>query len=223
LTQKIKFMPQVSDKPRLTAELVRSQYERGEMSLPAKTVPYDQKSPFFVGPGPEGALQQIFPSASSITSDARWCDQWVALLDPYRRAQQAQSEARIDAEHLAPVLRPAHHGTASTFETSVEEESPAETTVTCKVVASFLGRVESVGPGFGIVSLINEDNGESLEAQCDLEVLNENGLRRGDEFRCEVLRMPGATSTRIVRLPLKPVSKERVEEVRRRFQNRWAF
>jgi hypothetical protein len=131
--------------------------------------------------------------------------------------------ARIDAENLVLVARALHHGTAFNLHNDFDQETPFEATILGKVVASFLGRVESVGPTSGVVSLVNEGNGESLEAECDLEVLNENGLRRGDEFRCEVWRKAGSTTTRIVRLPPKPVSKERIKEVRGMFKERWNF
>lgn len=92
-----------------------------------------------------------------------------------------------------------------------------------KVAASFFGRVESVGEDSAAVIMKNETTGESLESRCDLEVLRENGLQQGDEFRCEVVRAKGTATTRITRLPPKEVTKEQVRQVRLEFEERWNF
>jgi hypothetical protein len=83
--------------------------------------------------------------------------------------------------------------------------------------------VETLNGESANVVLMNEQTGERLESRCDVEVLRENGIGNGDEFRCEVLRSKGATSTRLSRVPPRPLSKERVEQIRARFKNRWHF
>jgi hypothetical protein len=92
---------------------------------------------------------------------------------------------------------------------------------TSKIVASFLGRVESISEKHAIVLLVNEATGESQESQCDLEVLQENHLEPGDEFRMEVVRTGGKTMTQILPLPPKHVSREELEGFRREFEERW--
>jgi hypothetical protein len=92
-----------------------------------------------------------------------------------------------------------------------------------KTVASFVGKVESLGEAVAIVTLVNEATKERLESQCDTEVLRENGIGAGDEFRCEVVRTGGETATRLMRLPPKPLSRERVAEIRASFKDRWDF
>lgn len=90
-------------------------------------------------------------------------------------------------------------------------------------VASLLGRVESVGEAVSIVTLVDEETGERRDSQCDTEVLRENGIGSGDEFRFEVVGRGGATITRLVRLPPKALSRERVAEIRSSFKDRWDF
>jgi hypothetical protein len=92
-----------------------------------------------------------------------------------------------------------------------------------KVVASFVGRVETVNADSACVTLRDEATGESLESKCDLEFLKENGIGAGDEFRCEVIRAAGTTSTRLSKLPHKAVPKQRVHEVLTLFRDRWNF
>jgi hypothetical protein len=92
-----------------------------------------------------------------------------------------------------------------------------------KVAASFIGRVESLTADSANVLLINDQTGEHLESRCDAEMLRENGIAAGDEFRCEVVRCKGTTATRFSRLPPKTLSKERVEQIRASFKDRWTF
>ncbi len=92
-----------------------------------------------------------------------------------------------------------------------------------KIVASFVGKVESLGDEVAIVTLVNAATGERLESQCDTEVLREKGINSGDEFRCEVVRSGGETMTRLVRLLPKPLSEERVAEIRASYSDRWDF
>jgi hypothetical protein len=99
----------------------------------------------------------------------------------------------------------------------------AEVSTPAKVVASLLGRVVFVGDETANVLLADEASGEKLESKCDVEVLRENGIGMGDEFRCEVVRARGTTTTRLIKLAPKPVTKERVQEVRAQFRNRWNF
>jgi hypothetical protein len=92
-----------------------------------------------------------------------------------------------------------------------------------KIVASFIGKVESLTGDSANVLLINDQTGERLESQCDAEVLRENRIAAGDKFRCEVVRSKGTTTTRLSRLPPKKLSKERVEQIRFSFKDRWTF
>jgi len=94
---------------------------------------------------------------------------------------------------------------------------------TPKVIASFGGRVESSSGEFAIVLLINERTGERMESRCDAEVLLENRISVGDYFRFEITRHKGMTSTRFSKLPPKPLSKERLEQIRASFKDRWTF
>ena len=92
-----------------------------------------------------------------------------------------------------------------------------------KIVATFLGKVEAVHAESAMVSLLNETTKECVESRCDLEVLQENGIGLGDEFRCEVIRSGGIASTRLRRLTPIPVPKERVRELRDKYRDRWDF
>jgi hypothetical protein len=96
-------------------------------------------------------------------------------------------------------------------------------TATARVVASFVGRVESMSGAAARVLLMNERTGERMESRCDAEVLQENGIAGGDEFRFEVLRSRGATTTRFSKLDPKPVSKEKLDEIRAAYEDRWSF
>jgi len=94
---------------------------------------------------------------------------------------------------------------------------------TPKTVASFVGRVESLIGDSASVLLINEQTGERLESRCDADVLRESAIGAGDEFRCEVVRCKGTTAAHFSRLPPKTLSKERVEQIRASFKDRWKF
>lgn len=100
--------------------------------------------------------------------------------------------------------------------------------VTClqkdaKTIASFVGKVESVVSDTAKVLLINEATNEQLDSQCDLEVLSENGVGEGDEFRCQVIRLRGTATVQLFKLPRKSVPKSRVDEVRAKHRGRWDF
>ena len=92
-----------------------------------------------------------------------------------------------------------------------------------KTVASFVGRVEGLVGDSANVLLINEQTRERLESRCDAEVLRENGIGAGDEFRCEVVRSKGAIATRLSRLEPKRLTKQRVQQIRDSFKDRWQF
>jgi hypothetical protein len=97
------------------------------------------------------------------------------------------------------------------------------TTAPDKVVASFAGRVESMSGAAARVLLINERTGERMESHCDAEVLHDNGIAAGDEFRFEVMRRRGTTATRFSKLGPKPVPQEMLDEIRASFEDRWSF
>jgi hypothetical protein len=92
-----------------------------------------------------------------------------------------------------------------------------------KTIASFVGRVESVLNDIAKVLLINEATKEQLDSQCDLEVLSNNGIGEGDEFRCEVIRLRGTTTLQLHKLPRKSVPKLRVDEIRAKHRDQWNF
>ena len=92
-----------------------------------------------------------------------------------------------------------------------------------EIVAAFVGHVETLIGDSASVVLINEQTGERMESRCDAEVLRENSIGAGDEFRCEVVRSKGATATRLSRMPPKPLTKERVQRLRADFKDRWQF
>jgi len=89
------------------------------------------------------------------------------------------------------------------------------------VVASLIGRIEAVLSDRASVLLVNEATGESQESHCDLEVLQDNSLSQGDEFRLEVLRIGGTAMTRILPLAPKPIGTAELEEFRKSYENRW--
>lgn len=96
-------------------------------------------------------------------------------------------------------------------------------TATAKVMASFAGRVESMSGDAARVLLVNERTGERMESRCDAEVLHDNGIAMGDEFRFEVIRARGTTATRFSKLGPKPVPKEVLDEIRASYADRWSF
>lgn len=139
--------------------------------------------------------------------------------DPYRRRNEPQTKAyMIVADiHSQPSLA------SAVPNLDFAADWMAGALANAKPVASFLGRVDSVGEGNARVHLVSKATGERLESQCDLDVLREKGIGMGDEFRCDIVRVSGMTATRLVKLPPKPVSKDRVQEVRTQFKDRWNF
>jgi hypothetical protein len=139
-------------------------------------------------------------------------------IDPYRGPREPQVQDQMNTAALKLWL------VASIVRLS--ESAPAlivATRTKSKVVASFVGRVEAEQTDSANVSLVDEATGERLESKCDLEFLRQNGIGTGDEFRCEVIRVGGTTSTQLSRLPPKAIPKERVQEVRKQFRDRWNF
>jgi hypothetical protein len=159
----------------------------------------------------------------SVSLQDRFCAPVVSPVrlpsDPYRRQNETQTRAYIDFDEnrSQPSLSSPSH------KLDFAVEWMAEMSVNAKPVASFLGTVDFVGERNARVHLISEATGERLESHCDLEILSENGIGRGDEFRCDIVRIGGMTATRLRRLAPRPVSKERVQEVRAQFTNRWNF
>ncbi len=92
-----------------------------------------------------------------------------------------------------------------------------------RTIASFLGRVEACGETWATVLLVNEESEERLESRCDSEVLRAAGIAAGEEFRCEVVRDGATTSTRLVKLPPRVLSRARIDEIRNAFEDRWDF
>ena len=90
-----------------------------------------------------------------------------------------------------------------------------------KRLNSFLGKVESIADDTAVVTLLNENTGERIESSCSVDVLVEKGIREGDEFRCEVFQEHNSTTVKFTRLHPKPISKDRVAEIRKEFESRW--
>ena len=90
-----------------------------------------------------------------------------------------------------------------------------------KTLASFIGRVESLHEGSASVSLLDQKNKERFEADCDAEVLKQNGISEGDEFTCEVIREGPATTVEFKRLLPKPVPLELLQQIEAEVKARW--
>jgi hypothetical protein len=61
-----------------------------------------------------------------------------------------------------------------------------------------------------IVSLVNDVNGDRIEAECTVQTLERNGIHKGDEFRCDVFERDNTASVRLSKLPPKSVSPEQI-------------
>lgn len=92
-----------------------------------------------------------------------------------------------------------------------------------KILASFIGVVEAMNEKSAKVLLVNEDTKERLDSGCDPEVLRENGIGPGDQFRCEIVRVRGTTTTSLTKLPAIRLSTNRIEEIRASHKDRWTF
>ena len=90
-----------------------------------------------------------------------------------------------------------------------------------KTLASFVGRVESLHEDSASVSLLDQKTRERFEADCDAEVLRQNGISEGDEFTCEVIREGPATTVEFKRLPPKPVTIELLQQIEAEVKARW--
>lgn len=134
--------------------------------------------------------------------------------DPYRNRHEPQTEAGTRSQ-------PSLASAARNMDFAADWIAGA--LANAKPVASFLGRVDSVGEGNARVHLVSEATGERLESQCDMDVLREKGIGMGDEFRCDIVRISGMTATRLVKLAPRSVPTERVQEVRTQFKDRWTF
>lgn len=141
--------------------------------------------------------------------------------DPYRSSPESQAPNLSAVIHFRINTQPACCEHA--FGREIEVNATNAFLATHKTLASFIGRVECISIDTAHVLLTNEKTGECLESQCDPEMLHENGIGAGDEFRCEILRHKGTTATRFFRLPPKKLSKERVEQIRGSFSERWQF
>jgi hypothetical protein len=121
------------------------------------------------------------------------------------------------------VVNSQHGSRVEDLSRAIEVYLTSGVTTPIKTLASFVGRVESFVGDSAHVILVNEQTGEQLESRCDTELLRDNGVAVGDDFRFEVVRSKGTTSTRLCRIPPKVVSKERVEQIRASFKDRWKF
>jgi len=143
--------------------------------------------------------------------------------DPYRSWVENQPQISVIVRFLT--IRPNGQYVRSVEEIDVALKSQLAlaSVPTSRVVASFVGRVESLVGDSALVLLINQATGEQLDSRCDAVVLRENGIGDGDEFRFEVHRSKEVTSTRLFRLPPKTLSREQVDQIRAAFKNRWTF
>lgn len=87
-----------------------------------------------------------------------------------------------------------------------------------KTVA-FIGRVNGVSGDYANVSITPENSMEILDSQCPNWMLEQSGIKVGDEFRLSIDDGKAA----FTRLPPKEITRERVEEIRKGFLNRWNF
>ena len=137
--------------------------------------------------------------------------------DPYRASSEHQAPLLIVEFGFQHVYR------LEDFTRALDGFPTSSVATMPKTVASFVGRVESLAGDSANVFLMSEQTGERLESRCDSEVLRESGIGAGDDFRCEVIRFKGTTTTRFSRLAPKRLSKERVEQIRASFKDRWTF
>jgi hypothetical protein len=108
------------------------------------------------------------------------------------------------------------HALHAHIQTIVRQMSPERATFLhseSKIIAGFLGRVESFVEDEAIVSLFNQKTGDRLEAECEIETLRQNGIGEGDEFRCDVVQNDSGTSVRLYRLKPKQIDPERVAAI----------
>lgn len=141
--------------------------------------------------------------------------------DPYKPSHGAQ--AFLNEGVLALCVERSQGHRMKLFEETGRYDLVETAAATEKVVAEFVGRVESLIGDSASVILINKHTGERMESRCDAEVLQESGIGVGDEFRCAVVRSRWATSARLTRLLPKTLSKEQVREIRASFKDRWQF
>lgn len=159
-----------------------------------------------------GSLQAMGPSMSP---------RRLPQSDPYTPSSERQTVVRISSLASDFAMEQGHR--LGQFPRALESVLSSAASAAPKIVAAFVGHVESLIGDSANVVLVNEQTGERLESRCDADVLRENSIGAGDEFRCEVVRSKGTTATRLSRMPPQALSKERVQQIRADFKDRWQF
>lgn len=159
-----------------------------------------------------GSLQAMGPSVSP---------RRLPHTDPYKPSSERQTVVCISLLASDSGLEQGHR--LEQFLRALESVLTSAVVAAPKIVAAFVGHVESLIGDSANVILVNEQTGERLESRCDADVLRENSIGAGDEFRCEIVRFKGTTATRLSRMPPKTLSTERVQQIRASFKDRWQF
>jgi hypothetical protein len=82
-----------------------------------------------------------------------------------------------------------------------------------KSTTTFFGFVEIVNGDEAVVSLLNEQTGDRIEAECSGQALAKEGIREGDEFRCDVQEDETAASVRFSRITPNELTKEQIAAI----------
>jgi hypothetical protein len=186
---------------------------------PSRTVLQTTPSTHHAGSAFDVLRQQISGSLQTLGHSER--PRRLPQADPYEPSLERQTLVFISFLASDFGMKQGHR--LEQFERALENSLTSAAVAAPKIVAAFVGRVETLIGDSANVILVNEQTGERLESRCDAEVLLENSIGAGDEFRCEVVRSKGATATRLSRMPPKTLSKERVQQIRASFKDRWQF
>ena len=96
-----------------------------------------------------------------------------------------------------------------------------------KLLAKFLGRVNVLNspPEFSYVTLKNVDTGEVVDSNAVTEKLIEAGITKvDDEFEVLILEDDaGKQTAKLTKLEPKPISPERIAEIKNEVENHWDF
>lgn len=84
---------------------------------------------------------------------------------------------------------------------------------------TFIGRVESTENQTATILLFHQPSGQTMTTTVASPELLKAGVRLGDEFSCQGHMI----LTNVHRLEPRPISKERVAEIRAQFKDRWNF
>ena len=105
--------------------------------------------------------------------------------DPYKPSSERQTVVGISLLASDFGMEQGHR--LEHFQRALESVLTSAPVAAPKIVATFVGHVESLIGDSANVILVNDQTGERLESRCDAEVLKENSIGAGDEFRCEIV------------------------------------